>query len=46
MCNCKKNRNQPQPEPKPEPQVIQLPEVDHFNNIDIIEPIEPKEDGE
>ena len=41
MCNCKKNRNQPTPEPIPEPtpQVIELPEVDHFNNIDIIEPI-------
>jgi hypothetical protein len=40
MCNCKKNRNQPTPQPQPEPQVIQLPEVDHFNNIDTIEPID------
>ncbi len=49
MCNCKKNRNETQhqfvtipvvtmvPEPTP------LPEVDHFNNLDTIEPIE---DGE
>ena len=39
MCNCKKNKNQPTPEPTPLP----TPEVDHFNNIDTIEPIQ---DGE
>lgn len=44
MCNCKKNKVQPQV-PTPEPIPIPAPpeEVDHFNNIDIITPIE---DGE
>jgi hypothetical protein len=45
-CNCKKNRNQPTPEPIPLPEeIVELTdeEIDHFNNIDIIEPIE---DGE
>ena len=44
MCNCKKNKQQPVPivtipvvnmVPEPTP----LPEVDHFNNLDTIEPI-------
>ena len=47
MCNCKKNRQQPVPivtipvvtmvpEHTPEP----TPSVDHFNNLDTIEPIQ------
>jgi hypothetical protein len=45
MCNCKKNRNETIPVvtipvvtmvPEPTP----LPQVDHFNNIDTIEPIQ------
>jgi hypothetical protein len=42
MCNCKKNKRV---ETKvimgtPEPQVVEQPEIDHFNNIDTIEPIQ------
>lgn len=48
MCNCKKNRNQPTPDVTIPvvtmvPETTPLPVVDHFNNIDTIEPIE---DGE
>jgi hypothetical protein len=38
MCNCKKNRNQPTPEPTSVPEPPKE-EIDHFNNIDTIEPI-------
>jgi len=45
MCNCKKNRNQPTPEPIPVPTPPE--EIDHFNNIDIITPIQDgRIDGE
>ena len=44
MCNCKKNKVQPQvPTPEPIPIPAPTEEVDHFNNIDFITPIE---DGE
>ena len=46
MCNCKKNRNESPHQFVTVPVVTMVPEptptpvVDHFNNIDIIEPIE------
>ena len=48
MCNCKKNKQQPVPivtipVVNMVPESTPLPEVDHFNNLDTIEPIE---DGE
>ena len=51
MCNCKKNKRvEPQvimgePEPLPE-EIVDLTqeEIDHFNNIDTITPIEDGED--
>ena len=43
MCNCKKNRQQPVPVVTI-PVVTMVPEptpvVDHFNNLDTIEPID------
>jgi hypothetical protein len=51
MCNCKKQKRvdtkviMGEPEPIPE-EIVELTneEIDHFNNIDIIEPIEDGED--
>ena len=46
MCNCKKKK----PVVQPTPELTQLPkqlteeEIDWFNNIDVIEPIKPKEE--
>jgi hypothetical protein len=46
MCNCKKNKVQPEVTPEPIiEEIVDLTqeEIDHFNNIDIITPID---DGE
>ena len=53
MCNCKKNKRvetkviigTPEPIPTPE-EIVELTdeEIDHFNNIDFITPIENGED--
>ena len=39
MCNCKGN-NIPKPTPVPIVVPEPTPEIDHFNNIDTIEPID------
>ena len=40
-CNCRGNNiAKPTPVPIVEPEPPQIPEVDHFNNIDTIEPIQ------
>lgn len=47
-CNCKKNKVQPTPEPIPVPEPIikelTQEEIDWFNNIDVINPLNDDDD--
>jgi hypothetical protein len=45
MCECRKRKPvvEPIPEPTQLPKALTEEEIDWFNNIDVIEPIKPKE---